>query len=234
MWGRGFLCLWAALVVNTAHAQLGSWNVFSVKYGLSPKWSLFGEAQLRSTSFYNNFHYYEYKGGGTYNLDKNISVSMAGGNYNTYLQGGNFLEPEVNDEFRFWQQIVINQYLERIKIEHRYRLEQRWTSFGFRERYRFRVNMVMPINKRRMEVGTWYVGISNEVFLIDRPGYFERNRFTVNVGRQFTRQLTWYAGYVHQLDYRTDNETGARFFQIGVQIDIKRQQSRELVPSTQD
>lgn len=231
---RGFFFFVASLAAVGTQAQVGSWSILSAKYGLSPKWSVFGEAQIRSTSFYNNFHYYEFKGGGTYNLDKNFSVSLAGGRYNTFQQGGNFLEPEVNDEFRLWQQIAISEYLERIKIEHRYRLEQRWTSNGFRTRYRFRVNAIVPINKRKMAPGTWYVAASNEIFLIDRPTYFERNRFAVLLGRQFTQQVTAYVGYLYQLDYRVDNETGIRFFQVGVQFDFKRHQGREHLPSNHD
>lgn len=234
MISRGFFLALTCLGALAAQGQTGSWNILSVKYGLSPRWSLFGEAQLRSTRFYGHFHYYEFKGGGAYNFDRNFSVALAAGRYKTFQQGGNFLEPEVNDEFRLWQQIAISEYLERIKIEHRYRLEQRWTSFGFRTRYRFRVNVIVPINKRKMEPGTWYLAASNEIFLIDRPGYFERNRFAALFGRQLTRQLTAYVGYLYQLDYRTDNETGIRFMQVGVQYDFKRAPGREHLPSNQD
>ena len=234
MISRGFFLMWCLLVNPFAFGQVGSWTVLSAKVGLSPNWSMFGEAQLRSTSFFQNFHYYEYKGGGTFHVDKNFSVALAAGRYTTFQQGGNFLEPEVNDEFRLWQQLVVSEYLERIRIEHRYRLEQRWTSTGFRTRYRFRVNVTVPLNQRKLEPGVWYVSAGNEVFLTDRPTYFERNRFTLAIGQQVTRQLTCYAGYVYQFDYRTDNETGIRFFQVGCQFDFKRPSGREQIPSQQD
>lgn len=51
--------------VNSIFSQkfdLGSWNILNLKYTINEKWSAFGEAQLRSLKFYNNFHYYEYKG----------------------------------------------------------------------------------------------------------------------------------------------------------------------------
>lgn len=41
--------------------DLGSWNILNLKYNVNDKWSVFGEAQLRSLKFYTNFHYYEYK-----------------------------------------------------------------------------------------------------------------------------------------------------------------------------
>ena len=45
------------------YAGMGSWNILNVKYSLDEKWNLFGEAQVRSLKFYDDFHYYEYKGG---------------------------------------------------------------------------------------------------------------------------------------------------------------------------
>lgn len=54
----------------TQNVDLGSWNVLNLKYNVNEKWSMFTEAQLRSLKFYNNFHYYEYKGGFNYKKDK--------------------------------------------------------------------------------------------------------------------------------------------------------------------
>jgi len=49
--------------------QLGSWNILNIKVTVNNKCSMFLESQLRSLSFYNQFHYYEIKGGATYNLN---------------------------------------------------------------------------------------------------------------------------------------------------------------------
>ncbi|MBK7651563.1 MAG: DUF2490 domain-containing protein, partial [Flammeovirgaceae bacterium] len=54
----------------TQKTDIGSWNIINAKYTVSKKWSLFGEAQLRSLKFYNDFHYYEYKGGINYKATK--------------------------------------------------------------------------------------------------------------------------------------------------------------------
>lgn len=55
---------------------LGSWNILNIKYNYNDKLSLFGEAQLRSLRFYNNFHYYEYKGGINYKVHKNVKLTL--------------------------------------------------------------------------------------------------------------------------------------------------------------
>jgi len=36
---------------HSQYADLGSWNIVNVKYTLNDKWSVFGEAQLRSLQF---------------------------------------------------------------------------------------------------------------------------------------------------------------------------------------
>ena len=89
--------------------ELGSWNILSIKYNLTEKYSFFAEAQLRSLRFYNNFHYYEYKGGFNYEVYKNVKLTLGAGSYQTYKEGGDFVLPKNNDEFRLWPQILFFQ-----------------------------------------------------------------------------------------------------------------------------
>ncbi|MBL0051877.1 MAG: DUF2490 domain-containing protein [Bacteroidetes bacterium] len=87
----------------------------NLKYNYSNKWSVFGEAQLRSLKFYSNFHYYEYKGGINYKVHKNAQLTLGAGSYQTYKEGGNFVLPKNNNEFRLWPQVVIFQSIGKIK-----------------------------------------------------------------------------------------------------------------------
>jgi len=83
--------------INTTVAQnhdLGSWNILNIKNNVEEKWSVFGEAQLRSLKLYNNFHYYEYKGGVNYKLHKSVIYTLGAGSYQTYKEGGNFVTPK--------------------------------------------------------------------------------------------------------------------------------------------
>ena len=100
--------------------DLGSWNIFNVKYHINEKWSAFGETQLRSLKFYDDFHYYEYKGGLNYKLQKAVIFTVGAGSYQTYKEGGNFIIPKNNNEFRIWPQVVLSQGVGKIKIEQRY------------------------------------------------------------------------------------------------------------------
>ena len=90
------------LCANRTAAQtvgLGSWNILNMKYNHNEKWSVFGEAQLRSLKFYSNFHYYEYKGGINYKVHKKVRLTLGAGSYQTYKEGGDFVLPKNNNEF---------------------------------------------------------------------------------------------------------------------------------------
>ncbi len=48
--------------------DIGSWNTTNFNFKINNKWQVFAESQLRSLKFYDDFHYYEFKGGATYKI----------------------------------------------------------------------------------------------------------------------------------------------------------------------
>lgn len=201
-----------------AQGGLGTWNILNIRSELNSKWSIFAEGQIRSLSFYNQFHYYEVKGGFQYRLDKNFTAAVGIGSFDTYLAGGNFTQI-VNDETRIWQQIQMNMPFHRLRFEHRYRAEQRLTSNGFRNRFRYRLGCVLPINRPTMTVGTLYLNMWNELFFTNKAAYFERNRLGLIAGYNVNPRLSLQMGWVHQFDYRINDETGRDFLQISFLVD---------------
>ena len=203
---------------------MGSWNILNIKYNVNDKWSVFGEAQLRSLQFYNNFHYYEYKGGVNYKLHKNATLTLGAGSYQTYKEGGNFVLPKNNDEIRIWPQIVVFQSLGKLKIEQRYRAEFRFTSNGYRNRFRYRLGLSYPFGEERNNYKPFQISASNELFFTDKEPYFERNRMLIAFNYKPSKSTTLQVGYLHQFDYRINDETGRDFIQIGFFIEIFRKQ----------
>lgn len=219
-----------------AQGQLGSWNVLSLKATFNNKWGAFAEGQVRSLKFYDDFHYHEFKGGITYALDKNFSLAVATGKYDTYQSGGNFVTPKTSDEIRLFEQLTMSQVLTRVKFEHRYRAEQRFTKDGFRNRFRYRMQTVIPINSNKVEPKSWFINLSGEIFFRDTPQYFERLRSFAGAGYQLTSTHTLMLGYMHQFDYQLVDETGKDFFYISFLFDLhsKRQQGKEVIPGNVD
>lgn len=214
---------------SAQYKDLGSWNLLNVRYVANDQLSFFGEAQLRSLRFYDHFHYYEYKGGATFKVNKGLQLSLGMGSYQTYREGGDFVLPKNNNEFRLWPQAVLSQQVLGIKIEQRYRAEMRWTSNGYRNRFRYRLGTFYPFGKERRGYKPYQLSLNNELFFTDREPYFERNRlqfaFNYKPGRHTTLQI----GYLHQFDYRINDEIGRDFWVLGYYIELfKRADARKV------
>jgi Protein of unknown function (DUF2490) len=223
------------LPVNNLSAQtfdLGSWNIINLKYNPDKKWSVFGEAQLRSLKFYDNFHYYEYKGGVNLKINKNVTLTLGAGSYQTYKEGGDFVLPKNNDEFRLWPQLIFFQSIGKLKIEQRYRAEFRFTSNGYRNRYRYRLGLSYPFGKDRNEYKPFQISASNEIFFTGKEPYFERNRLLFAFNFKPSKAATIQIGYLHQFDYKINDETGRDFFQTGYFIELFRKPSPKTTIDT--
>jgi hypothetical protein len=210
------------LIVRGQNVGLGSWNILNVKYSYNEKTSVFGEAQLRSLQFYNNFHYYEYKGGINYKIQKNVKLTLGAGSYQTYKEGGNFVLPKNNDEFRLWPQFILFQSIGKLKIEQRYRAEFRFTNNGYRNRFRYRLGASYPFGKEKNDYKPFQVSASNELFFTDREPYFERNRILFAFNYKPSKATTLQIGYLHQFDYKINDETGRDFLVVGCYFDLQR------------
>lgn len=213
---------------------VGSWNITNLKINIDEQWSLMGEAQLRSLKFYDHFHYYEFKTALNYNIDKNFSTSIGIGKYNTFSEGGNFLSPLQSDEVRTFGQLTMKQYLSFLKFDHRYRAEQRFTTKGYRNRFRYRLNLTVPINKLKIETGTIYLNTWDEIFLTDQGPHFERNRLFMGIGYQLNDNLIVQTGYIYQFDFKLNDEIGRDFLQVSLQYELdilnKEKYNQEHIP----
>ncbi len=208
--------------VSAQKFDFGSWNILNLKYNYSEKWSVFGEAQLRSLKFYDQFHYYEYKGGINYAIHKNVKLTLGAGSYQTYNEGGDFVLPKNNDEFRLWPQLIFFQSIEKLKIEQRYRAEFRFTSNGYRNRFRYRIGVSYPFGKEKNGNKPFQISVSDEVFFTNNEPYFERNRLLFSVNYKPSKIVNIQLGYLHQFDYKINDETGRDFLVVGFYYDIFR------------
>ncbi len=219
-----FLILFVLLnqYVYSQAFDLGSWNIVNIKYKHNEKWSAFAEGQLRSLKYYDHFHYYEYKAGLNYQLHKSLVLTLAAGSYQTYREGGNFELPKNNNEFRLWPQITLSQQINKIKIEQRYRTELRFTSNGYRNRFRYRLGIAYPFGELKDGYKPYQISLSNELFFTDKEPYFERNRIQASFNYKLNKQISIMLGYLHQFDYKINDETGRDFFMIGYYYEVFR------------
>ena len=216
-------------------ARLGTANIINLQYNFTPKWSAFFEPQFRGDKFYSDFNFEEFKIGVNYNVANRLAVLIGTGIHNTYSFGGNFKKPLVSKENRLWEQFSLYNTLGRLKLEHRYRIEQRWGTQGYRNRFRYRLNAIISINQPKINTGALYAYINNEIFLTDKPGYFQRNRFYVGAGYRFIKQLIVQMGYLHQFDYTANRRSTKNFLQTSFFINVHSHRNvREPHPATSE
>jgi hypothetical protein len=208
-------------ICKAQKSDLGTWQFINGKYRLNKNWNLFCEVQLRSLKFYSQFHYHEYKGGLNYIVHPNAILTLAAGKYDTYKEGGNFLLPKNNDEWRLWPQIILNQSIGIFKIEQRYRAEFRFSKNGYRQRFRYRLGLAYPFGKIIDGLQPFQLGISNELFFTNTEPYFERNRLLFAFSYNWSKFISYQVGYLHQLDYKINDETGRRFLQLGLNLTFR-------------
>lgn len=236
----GAICSLAMLATSLAAQsqanQLGSWDVANGELYLNKKWNLWGEVQLRSQKLTDQFYYHELKGGVNFKPDKNFAILLGTGQYGTYSNGGNFKSPVLSHEFRLWEQLTLVNNINRLKIEHRYRIEQRWLTSGYRNRFRYRFNPIIPINRSTVEKGTLFASIFDEIFLTNRGQYFERNRFFAGLGYQFSNPFTLQIGWIRQFDYLGNNTSRKKdFLQTTLFFRLNQHKSdRPIHPSSMD
>lgn len=211
------IALSATLLPFSAMAQpdkLGGWDIINATINPNKKFSYWFEAQTRSQSLTKDFYYHELKGGVAYNLSDKTQFFVGLGDYKTYTYPGNYEKPVAAAEFRMWEQFILKSQIDRVKIEHRYRIEQRWIYGNYRNRFRYRINPIVPLNHSKVIPKTVYLSAFDEVFFTDKGPYFERNRFFVGAGYQFTGLFALQSGFIRQFDYNTTNGgVGKNFIQ---------------------
>lgn len=226
------------LTATTALGQsdkLGGWTIASLNYRFNAHVAAYGEVQVRSQKLADDFFYHELKGGLAYYLQKNFFF-VGFGHYETYTYPGNFKKPTVSNELRLWEQFVLNNNINRVKIEHRYRIEQRWINGGYFNRFRYRLNPIIPLNNKTIVPKTVYLTVFDEVFFTDKEPYFIRNRIFGGAGYQFTPLFTFQLGFIRQFDHAVNGAgTAKNFLQAHLLFNVdKSVEKHERLPSSMD
>lgn len=92
----------------------------------------------------------------------------------------------------------------------------RFTTNGFRTRYRYRLGLAHELGKSKNGYKPILILINSELFFGGREPYFERNRMQMAVNYNLNKHTVLQIGYVHQFDYKINDETGTDFILIGV------------------
>jgi hypothetical protein len=103
-------------------------------------------------------------------------------------------------EYRPFQQALFRHSSGRLQFIHRLRLEQRFVSDTYSDRFRYFLSLNYLVNKNTFEKNTFYLSAYNEVFLQSRKAsLFDRNRIYGALGWVPKKGLRAELGYMIQM-----------------------------------
>ncbi len=191
-------CFLLPVSVLAQQEQMGNWLMYFGMNRVSDKFSIHTEIQYRNhTPLPVNPEQLLLRAGLNYHFSDKAFVTAGYAFISSYVYDSEQKAPETT-EHRIWQQFILTNRIGRVKFEHRYRVEQRWVNGDYSNRLRYRLMLLVPLNKAVMEKGSLFVGLYDEIFLNTSPDFFDRNRLYGALGYQFNAVTSVQAGVLHQ------------------------------------
>ena len=204
-----FLSTTGFALADNPENKLGNWIGATSATRFSDSWSLFLQGELRTWEMASNLNELLFRVAGHYDFSPRIMGAFGYVRVDTWP----FEENRGLRKFyenRLYEELLIKQGWGKAKVNHRFRLEQRWLKVEgetqYSNRARYMLQYTRPLSGESIQPGTNFVKLFNEVFIdFDRFGYW----FTLQAGKKGLNQNRLYAGLGRQL-------TPASSLQLGV------------------
>ena len=178
--------------------ETGNWMMYFGTNRISDQFSVHTEVQYRNHTFgITDTEQLLLRTGLNYHFHKNAIATAGYAFIPSYAFESEQKKPE-STEHRIWQQFISTSKLGRVKLEHRYRIEQRWVNSDYRNRLRYRLMLFLPLNRPNIEKGSLFLGLYDEIFLNTKETFFDRNRLYGALGYQIRENIGVQAGILHQ------------------------------------
>jgi hypothetical protein len=185
----------------------GGWLSYTGDNKINDKWGVHSEAQSRNLGLRNTLEQFVVRPGVNYYISSTSMLTAGYALVYTRPSNQNVLGTRVLEN-RFWEQLILRHRHKNVFIEHRYRLEQRLiqnldTDFRTNDhRIRYRFQSTFPLYSIDVALRHFFINTSNELFLnLGRKvsgELFDRNRFYVALGYQFSPKVNLQLGYLNQ------------------------------------
>ena len=183
---------------NLEENELGNWLMYFGTHKISEKYSLHYETQLRNYEVISNFNQLLPRVGLNYHIDESSIVTAGYAFIPTQNEIDKGWGKEMVTENRIWEQFILRNSINRVKIRHRYRLEQRWVKAGdittYKNRARYMLSVKLPISKN--EESPLFISLYDEIFLNISDNPFDQNRLFAALGYQVNKQMNIQLGYL--------------------------------------
>lgn len=197
-----------------ADHSLGNWNCLILKGKISPRWSLMSESQIKSTNYNLKYDYFEVKTGISYSFTKNLIGLIGTGFFNTDQPGELFQTPALQKEIRTWLELSFKQKFNRFNFEHRVRVEQRFILNNYKNRVKYRLALMLPINKAELIPGCIYLSLNDELWMPQHGVVIEKNRLYAGLGYKLNGNAALQVGCVNDNNYKAHDHLVKNNLQI--------------------
>ncbi len=194
-----------SLLASAQKSDVGNWFIYFGNQQINKRWNWWNEVQYRNFNFAGDLEQLLLRTGIGYNLTENNNNILLGYGYilsNPYVTGTN--DKTTTTENRIYEQFITRQNFGRVFIQHRYRMEERFLSSGYKMRFRYFLSFNVPINKPLIEKGSLYLSAYNEIFLNFKSPVFDRDRLYGALGFAINKYLRIETGIMYQI-YETSS-----------------------------
>lgn len=188
------------IALHAQKSNTGNWFIYFGNQKINNKWNWHNEVQYRNFNFMGDLSQLLVRTGIGYNLTENNNNILLGYgfiNSQKYLSNSN--EKVGTNEHRVYQQFITRQSFNKVFLQHRYRIEERFLPNDFQIRFRYFLGINIPINKPKIEKNAYYFSAYNEIFINAQQKIFDRNRLYGAIGFVFNKNIKIEAGYMAQI-----------------------------------
>jgi len=177
--------------------NIGNWLIYLGNKDLSSSLNWHHEIQHRNYNLFGELEQLLVRTGLGYDINENNNALLGYG----FIDSRNRVM-ETNEifkvhEHRIYQQFISKQAIGKIKIQHRYRFEQRFIEDNFKLRYRYFLSLNIPLLITNEK---YYISAYNEIFVnANQENTFDRNRIYGGLGYKLNSNIKLELGYMNQI-----------------------------------
>ncbi|MDO8998265.1 MAG: DUF2490 domain-containing protein [Bacteroidota bacterium] len=190
------------IIIKDNMLWLGYYNTINI----NPKWSVNSDFQFRAKNWYHANSQVLGRTGLSYKFNDKITATSGFAHFRFFINN-----ESTRREWRPWQEILINDNLNNLKISHRFRLEQRFNEkvknnepvneYQFNHRFRYRLDLRFPITKNEEKGKILYILIGNELMINAGKNitynYFDQNRSYAGLNYELNKKISLQLQYIH-------------------------------------
>ena len=170
------------------------------------RWSLNSDFLFRTRNEIKNNFQTLLRTGLTYKINDKIDITAGFAHFRFFITNN-----KTRGEWRPWQEVKISDQINKIKLTHRFRVEQRFNElvkndkstneYQFNWRFRYRLDLKFPLMKEK-ENGNNLFGILGNELMINAGNtivynYFDQNRLYAGLNFEVNKKVSLQMQYMH-------------------------------------